>query len=1504
MTITLRKTLITAAALLPLTLWAQEYDCSRYPDYPTSINPDPSLMKVVRKTSQQRPDHVNNAETRFFPPVVSQQGGSCGSASRICYMFSYELNSFRGTNGKDPNYYYPSHFVWLLTNGNSGKDDFVQFVGVPSAATYGGQTYSKLFGYQEEKDNDFGWMTGYDKWLSAMSNRMLKPSNFSENLGTEEGREALKNWLWNHNGDTDFHSGGVVGIGLAANGAQYKDIPKTTANDAAGASGKGYVSRWGVTPDHAMTIVGYDDRIEFDLNGNGVYGETDADERGAWIMANSWGSDWESQGFIYCPYAYSGGTFTSDGKFSGNWWSPEVYRVRKNYRPLRTIKIKMDYSRRSEIALSAGVASGKVATSAQYEVPFHHFQYAGDGNYGNTNPAPEVPMLGRWADGKLHTEPMEFGYDLTDLTDNLDPNDDLTYFFNVNTKSWAQGKGTIYSASIIDYSVDPKGQEIPFKIDQTTGTAIQSSGKTTTLRVTVPGRGYKSPQNVSIADGSLTWSAPLSNAHQLTAYRVYKGGEQIAELPTSATSYALPADATGAYAVSAMYADKESGRISATVPADATQKAAMNFVKCGFSIPGVFATKYPQATIEYFIKVNSLKDWNQSAGPGWGTFMLHGNANGTFTAGWDTSNRINATSALTRNIWKHVAIVVKGAQMWVYVNGVQKGTIISNKYSGLGGFGDLVFNGSSNDNNNQDAAYAEIRIWDVARTASEISADYHRKYADASLPQDLVAYYKGDLISVDGEMRLRDHTAYQRHATIIGTGAKEVTSGFPSLSYDTQTKVSLTNLGTATAGQPVTLHASGTTNLQKYVWTAEGAGVKDLVATAPTVVFNEAGEQTVKVVATNVSGTEVEATGTIQVKEAPAPDATFDMSQTSAATGERVSFVARNLMNGYRYHWTAEGTTGGNADSPNMTVSYNKSGTYHVSLTVTDPQGRTATTTQTIEVKMVAPEVDFDVTPAVVRKGEKVRLTDQSLYDPATWDWTLLSGQSAMTGTGKHILFEPTVPGIYDVTLRTSNAVGKAEATHTSALIVCNADSKNGLNFSPSETARVTPEKLPLANGQNNFSIDWWMRPAALDNMGNGLGESTSTFMICTTQDGRMRLYVGGKFAKSPEAYVIPNEWHHYAVTFYMGYVVFFRDGVVIGRGSTSATSLPTMTKFSLGTDEAPMNATIDEFRVWSRYFSEHNLAPLHSYIVAPLEGDALSQAQTAGLTLYYRFDQASGNVIDASSSNNTGIRTGFGPDGDAWTNSEGVFALSFDAGASDVTSTYLTNYKAPFENTGEMFNFLVPNRFMTLAGWNTENVNTTQIPTGAHTDVVQGNNLAITVGQNGFYTELTNHKLFQTIDLPAGAYVFTANYGDYSGEADGCYLVAAAGNTLPNTDDLATQSIAFAPMVSKSATVANNSLFFAVSEPTTVSLGILASMKGEQSITFQSFGLTAYTLTQIEPLDDPGYVEGIAPITIQPTDQPFGSLGQGKIYDLSGRRVTIPGKGIYIIGGRKVMVK
>ena len=135
--------LLLAGALLPAGLWAQQVDRTKYRDYSDKLKPDAALLAPSAKSAKvasARPDHVNNAETPYFPPVFNQDGGSCGSASRICYMFSHELNAYRGLDGKNPDNYYPSHFVWLLTCGNSGKEDFVMHVGVPSASVYGGQT--------------------------------------------------------------------------------------------------------------------------------------------------------------------------------------------------------------------------------------------------------------------------------------------------------------------------------------------------------------------------------------------------------------------------------------------------------------------------------------------------------------------------------------------------------------------------------------------------------------------------------------------------------------------------------------------------------------------------------------------------------------------------------------------------------------------------------------------------------------------------------------------------------------------------------------------------------------------------------------------------------------------------------------------------------------------------------------------------------------------------------------------------------------------------------------------------------------------------------------------------------------------------------------------------------------------------------------------------------------------------------------------------------------------
>lgn len=119
----LSKLLLVAGLALPTLLPAQQritdVDRTKYPDYSSLLNPDESLrgtsVRATRGASRSvetLPDHVNNAETMFFPPVFNQDGGSCGSASRISYMFSYELAAYRNLDGSKPENYYPSHFVW------------------------------------------------------------------------------------------------------------------------------------------------------------------------------------------------------------------------------------------------------------------------------------------------------------------------------------------------------------------------------------------------------------------------------------------------------------------------------------------------------------------------------------------------------------------------------------------------------------------------------------------------------------------------------------------------------------------------------------------------------------------------------------------------------------------------------------------------------------------------------------------------------------------------------------------------------------------------------------------------------------------------------------------------------------------------------------------------------------------------------------------------------------------------------------------------------------------------------------------------------------------------------------------------------------------------------------------------------------------------------------------------------------------------------------------------
>ena len=1505
------KLVCLAAVAFPAALPAQlVVDRQKYPDYDPTVRPDRSLMRYGSRArlkgaavpaESQRPDHVNNAATMYFPPIISQEGGSCGSASRIAYMFTHELNSYRHTNASLPENMYPTHFVWLLTYGNSGKDQFVQYVGVPSVKTYGGRGNSALFGYKEWDSQDYGWMTGYEKWHEAMFNRMLPPRNMPMGVGTEEGRNMLKNWLWNHNGDTDFACGGIAGIGVAAAVTQA-GIPRTDANVAAGAVGQSYVRWWGDQVNHALTIVGYDDRIEFDLDGNGKAGEKEKDEVGAWIIANSWGG-WANNGLIYCPYAYGFPAHSIEKvggkevrKQSGGWWQPELYYVRKNYRPLRTIKVKMDYSHRSEMLLTVGVATDPNATHPEKNIDLHHFRWAGDGHNGDLNPAPAVPMLGRWADGKLHEEPMEFGYDLTDLCEGLDHSKPLKFFFNVDARtkskvaSRAKGSGHIYNVSIIDYEFDKEGVETPLELKAENGVLDVPGGKITTVSGVVYGEQYTMPRNLQLKGTQLTWDAPQACGHNVKTYHVYKNGVKISDTEKREQTI----DGAGTYSISAVFdSGVESQRLTVSTPiAVQTPNVAAKFNNNGFNIPDIFNDSYGNCTIEFWVKPQSLKDWNLQAGR-WGQFMFHANANGEFTAGWDAvgEKRVHAYGALKVGRWNHIAMVVNKGSFNVYVDSKSAGSVNGGStFSGIGGFGTLNF--WSGESNGQDAVYDEIRIWNKSRTRYEIQQAMDTEFSGSMLPQGLMAYYKGDVVMIDGKPYLHDCVG-AHNAPISNPDSKSYEEINSDKTWNTEVKgtisvnnTRITGPAKVVAGQPAAFSAVFPDAVEQLSWNAPDAGIENYSGTELTAIFPKVGNYEVNLTAKGATeANQITVKRTIEVTPAAEFSADFKASLKQVPAGQRVSFIPTQPVAGYRYEWTMEGGDVTSSKAISAATTFQTIGQHKVTLKVTSTSGEVKTQTQTIEVAEVSPEADFNVLTPVVTVNDTVKIKDESKFTPTNWKWILSSPGQSYLVNGRNVNFQTTAPGVYDVMLTASNNVGASTHSRSRGLIVVNADSKSGLSFNGA-SSRVVLSKSPLAEADKNFTVEWWMNPSKLSDFCCGIGDNDANFLIKADAAGALIVSKGGRQMKSNNGLVVPGEWHHYAVVVNSNNVIIYRDGHKVASQYV-LNAVKGLNSFSIGTAAADMVGQIDEFRVWGTALKQEQL---QGWSNAPLNVNA-EDVKAADLRVYYDFNQNSGDVQDRGANANHATRLGFGPDGDAWSLSKGVFSLNFSAkGKENVTRDYLANTKNQFRHTNVQMNNSQNGRWYELRDWKLENeVKNGKVTTAACFDGYKNGNFTVATGWDGF-ANLKDHKVYQVVKLPAGIYSLTVTYGQHDQSA-GCYLAVAAGNKLPDTEKLST-AIASQAMEGK-GNGGTNTLHFTLDKETEVAIGLVVNMAGQRI-----FCLTDFMLTRgsFEELKGVGSLTGVlAPRHANPA--------QGTIFDLSGRRVFEPRPGnIYIENGQRVV--
>ena len=1463
-------------------------DRSVFPDwkYEAASEPQPAEYAARRKARAKQgrvklPAYVYNGESKYFPPIFNQDGGSCGSAQSIAYMFTHEMSSFRDLDASLPENQYPSHFTWLLAYQTSTTDGMAQAIGIPNVPTYGGRTYSRLFGAQTHDDADYGWMQGYDKWYSAMWNKAARSISFAP-TNTPEGRQELKEWLYNHCGDTDMHSGGVAGIGVAAYGT-WGAIPATDANNKAGVKGMKYVKAWGDALNHAVTVCGYDDRIEFDLDEDGIIGEVEEDEVGAWIIANSWGDGWENKGFIYCPYKYS----YAIGKDVLSW-NPGSHIIRKNYRPLRTIKLLMDYSHRSELLLCAGISQDINATKPDMTIPFEHFRNAG--NTLNASPAPEVPMLGRWADG-MHYEPMEFGYDLTDLTASVDRTKPIKYFFIVKTKTGSIGSGHIYKASIMNYEIDNEGVEIPF---DSKNVEIVKTKRETIISVVVPGEQIYPALNLNLQNNTLSWSAPQASSLSLLGYNVYDGEKLMAQLPAEQTTLALDNSAEGPFCVKAVYqagAYKQesapSNQIAIQAPDYATNKLTM-FDKGGITIPDAISSPLSQATIEFFVRSTNNVNYSHQIGPGWGTFLFHSNANNSVSVGWDNSsgNRLDVSSALPYTTkWYHVAIVIDNNKLILYINGTKKGQLTSSKFSGLPKLGNLQF-GHTNNNEWWNGGLDEIRIWSKARTQAEIKQDMYVPIAKPALYPDLLVYIPMDTIQVDGKTLLRDW-AGGKHASFHAIGSWETQEDNAPFAGGTQSPTITISEEESThlTGIPFYLTANSSLNATEWTWSVPGTNMPELYGVNPAFVFPQAGTYTISCTALFASGDTLTATKEVNIVDGKAPVAAFNILNDTLPAGDRFSFTNCSEGEGCTYVWSMPGAEVEQFKGTNATALYPKTGTYAVTLTATNAYG-SSSVTHNVTIEESAPEAHFEVSETAIMLGDTVQLIDNSRYSPLAWHWKLSNGSRALLVDEQSPFIVPTAPGVYNVSLTVDNELGSNTLTRNRYLVVSNDDPGTCLNFTGTERLQLP---CPFTEEQSALTLEWWMRPQQYQGS-VCLSSTQGNFSTSVDSKGALTVTLGTKKATSNEQFIINNEWHHYAIVYSQGTVKFYRDAIGISTSSTKLdTKFPALETITMGDETNGFHGQIDEVRIWGSALSKDKISAYSNQHIADIQA---AQADDM-LLLYYDFNQSGGNVIDRTGSASHAQRIGFGPDGDAWNSAVGVFTLDTNALMhGDISSKYLTNYKNPFITASGTVNPNNSSRFLVLAmrtsksKWRDLNaIKSGNITTGAHIDTSHGSDITFETQWSGFASPLLDYRLWQPVTLPAGEYKFSITFSDGK-DAQESRLVVSAGTTLVGEEKCEEKAIAWCKLVEESLT-------FTLAEETEVSLGIIVNLTGQSSFGITAFKLEGMTNERLTPVIPTG-IDDITPSQSAP----------GSIYNIKGQLLETPQKGINIIDNKKVLKK
>lgn len=238
------------------------------------------------------------------------------------------------------------------------------------------------------------------------------------------------------------------------------------------------------------------------------------------------------------------------------------------------------------------------------------------------------------------------------------------------------------------------------------------------------------------------------------------------------------------------------------------------------------------------------------------------------------------------------------------------------------------------------------------------------------------------------------------------------------------------------------------------------------------------------------------------------PVAQFTFSPPQPLVNQTVTFDGSSSYDpdGFitNWHWVFEGTTRVETNGVRVTVRFVNARTYRVTLTVTDNQGATASTTQWVQVSdrpsNQPPTARFTFSPKSPQVNELVTFDGRSSSDP---DGTIISYQWDLNGDGR-----------IDATGALVQARFSRAGTYRVTLTVVD---DGGLSGSTSQTITVGQSPPPPPGGRTGFSL-----------MSDDRNKLQIVVQGDPSWDGNHPFYIslylsGGMFASDPRAETVGN---------------------------------------------------------------------------------------------------------------------------------------------------------------------------------------------------------------------------------------------------------------------------------------------------------------------------------------------------------------------------------------------